>query len=162
MQSSLRLRPAREDDRNFLLQVYGSTRAHELASVPWTAEQKAAFVLHQFEAQSSHYHTHYEGAQFLIIELEGKAIGRLYIHELPERIHIMDIALLPEARNHGIGRTLLEQLQSQGREQNKKVTIYVEFYNPAKRLYERLGFQKKSAEGEIYEFMEWIPQTKGA
>ncbi len=161
MQSSLRLRPAREDDRDFLIQVYASTRADELAPVPWTNEQKAAFVLQQFEAQNTHYRTHYDAPQFLVIELDGKGIGRLYLHEWPERIHIMDIALLPEARNRGIGSMLLKQLQSQAREQNKCVTIYVEFYNPAKRLYERLGFRKKSNEGQVYEFMEWNPKAKG-
>ena len=157
MQNSVRLRSAQGSDRAFLMEVYGSTRANEMAIVPWTNEQKAAFVLHQFEAQDAHYRNQYDGAQFQIVEFQGRPVGRLYVHELPDRIHILDIALLPAARNLGIGKFLLEQIQSQGREQNKSVTIYVESYNPAKKLYERIGFKRKESPGnrEIYEFMEW-------
>ena len=37
------LRPETEADLPFLMQLYASTRAEELAAVPWSAEQKAAF-----------------------------------------------------------------------------------------------------------------------
>ncbi|MDB6025631.1 MAG: GCN5-related N-acetyltransferase [Verrucomicrobiales bacterium] len=160
MKESVLLRPALEKDESLLFQVYFSTREAELALTDWDQQQKHAFVLHQFTAQNQHYQTRYPGAELQVIEFKGEAVGRLYTHEFPDRIHIMDITLLPGARKQGIGRFLLEQLQSRAQQQNKRVTIYVENYNPAKRLYERLGFTRKASEGEVYDFMEWNPETK--
>ena len=40
----LTLRPCTDDDLPFLLEVYASTRADEMAIVPWTDEEKQAFV----------------------------------------------------------------------------------------------------------------------
>ena len=40
----------------------------------------------------------------------------------------------------------------------KRVTIHVEMFNPALKLYERLGFEKKGEHG-VYHFMEWAPAT---
>jgi hypothetical protein len=41
--------------------VYAGTRAAELTAVPWTDEQKAAFVQTQFAAQARHDREHYPG-----------------------------------------------------------------------------------------------------
>ena len=49
-------------DQDFLLQVYASTRAHEMSLVPWTDAQKQAFVRQQFEAQLAHYAMQYPEA----------------------------------------------------------------------------------------------------
>ncbi len=160
MHSSVRLRPTCKADRDFLLRVYGSVREAELALVPWTEEQKAAFVRQQFEAQDSYYREQFQTAQFQVIEFDGKPIGRLYLHNRDRALHILDISLLPEARNKGIGTFLLKQIFQKGREQGKCVTIYVEAFNPAKHLYERLGFQKKESTSPVYEFMEWDATQK--
>jgi hypothetical protein len=42
-------------DLPFLARLYASTRTEELAAVPWSAEQKAAFLDMQFRAQHAHY-----------------------------------------------------------------------------------------------------------
>ena len=68
----------------------------------------------------------------------------------------MDIALLPEFRNHGIGSTLLEQILEEGRNRNLPVTIHVERFNPALHLYERLGFRQIEDKG-VYLLMECAP-----
>src|SRR3712207_7531251 len=56
----------------------------------------------QFSAQSTHYAAHYPTAEFNIIELEGKPIGRLYVDRWPREIRIIDIALMDDYRNSGI------------------------------------------------------------
>jgi hypothetical protein len=38
------------------------------------------------------------------------------------------------------------------------VTLYVEAFNPAHRLYTRLGFQKVDEYG-VYELLEWRPAS---
>lgn len=148
------LRPIGEADLLFLERVYASTRAGELAQTDWDEPRKAAFLSFQFQAQHQHYTTHYRDAAFLVIERDGAAVGRLYLHWRRDELRIVDIALLPEARGHGLGKALLEMLQATASGQGKGVSIHVERMNPAMRLYTRLGFHKAGEHG-IYDLMEW-------
>ena len=54
----------------------------------------------------------------------------------------------------GIGTTLLHGLQSEAAAAGKPLRLHVERFNPALRLYERLGFQQIEDRG-VYLFMEW-------
>ena len=153
--AAISLRSVRPDDRAFLLSVYASTRELEVATVvDWDAAQKAAFVRMQFDAQYAYYQENYEGAAFDVILVGGQPAGRLYIHPRDDEIRIMDIALLPEYCNRGIGTTLLHGLQSEAVAAGKPLRIHVERFNPALRLYERLGFRQIDDRG-VYLFMEW-------
>src|SRR5438132_13302161 len=44
---AITLRDETEEDESFLLELYASTRAHEIALVSWTDEQKKTFVAMQ-------------------------------------------------------------------------------------------------------------------
>jgi ribosomal protein S18 acetylase RimI-like enzyme len=139
----------------FLLRVYHSVREEELAVVlDWTEEQKAAFVRQQFEAQHRWYQDHYDGAQFDVILVDGAPAGRLYVHRRPKEIRLVDIALLPEFRKGGLGTSILLDLLAEGEAAGKPVTIHVEVFNQAMRLYERLGFRPIEERGP-YRLMEW-------
>jgi ribosomal protein S18 acetylase RimI-like enzyme len=61
---------------------------------------------------------------------------------------------LPEFRNRGIGGRLLRDLQEEAASAGKRVGIHVEKQNPARRLYERLGFAMTQP-GDVYDLMEW-------
>jgi len=152
------LRPARPEDREFLLSVYASTRTGELAPVPWTDEQKAAFLKMQFDAQDAHYRAHYEGATYDVIEVDGVPAGRLYLHRRPREIRLVDIALLPSFRGTGIGTRLLAELIAESKERGVPLTIHVEMSNPARRLYERLGFAPVEEHG-VHLLMERRPEA---
>ncbi|MEY2562616.1 MAG: hypothetical protein QOH88_809 [Verrucomicrobiota bacterium] len=153
---SLRLRPITPEDEPFLLRLFASTRADELALTNWSEEQKVAFCRMQFTAQSAHYQKHYGDASFDIIERSGVAAGRLLVWRSGKEMLIVDIALLPEHRGAGLGTNLLRELQEEAKEAGKPLTIHVEKYNPALRLYERLGFQRIE-EQPVYLLMEWRP-----
>ena len=152
--SSLRLRPITPEDDPFLAGLYASTRAEELAVTGWSAEETAAFCRQQFDAQSVHYTENYPGASLQVIERDGEPIGRLYVARWAREIRIMDIALLPQHRGSGIGTQLLRELQDEARSAEKSLTIHVERFNPALRLYERLGFQMTEDKG-VYLLMRW-------
>src|SRR5512142_857480 len=107
------LRPATLEDTPFCLRVYASTRSEEMALVNWTSEQKDSFLLMQFRAQAEHYRLHYPTAQYQIIEREGVRIGRLITERKPNQLLMMDIAILPQFRNSGIGTGLLQQLMDE-------------------------------------------------
>lgn len=148
------LRPATPDDRPFLWQVYASTRTDELAQVAWPEEHKQAFLDQQFNAQDAHYRTYYPTAQFMVIECAGEPVGRLYLADWPGEIRIMDIALLPAFRGRGWGTALLQAVLEQARVRGLAVSIHVEKFNPAYRLYTRLGFRPVGEHG-IYDLLRW-------
>jgi len=152
------LRPARPEDRDFLFSVYASTREEELAPVPWTEEQKAAFLRMQFAAQDADYSRNYAGADFSIVEVDRVPAGRLYVERRPAEIRLIDIALLPSFQRAGIGTRLLTDLIGEAKTRGVPLRIHVEMFNPARRLYERLGFTPVEEHG-VYTLMERRPEA---
>jgi ribosomal protein S18 acetylase RimI-like enzyme len=146
------LRPAGPADRDFLAAVYASTREEELAPVPWTAEEKAVFLRSQFDAQDTYYKLHYPAAEYLVIQAGAELAGRLYVARLPGDIRIVDIALLPPFRAHGIGAEILRPILEEGDRLRNRVSIHVERNNRALRFYERLGFRLAEDKG-VYLFL---------
>jgi ribosomal protein S18 acetylase RimI-like enzyme len=151
------LRPETEADLPFLLRLYIATRWEELSVTDWTDAQKIAFLESQFAAQRSHYLSHYAGAAFEVLEERGVPAGRLYLDRQADTLLIVDIALLPPWCGRGIGTALLEAMFAEARLAGKGVTISVEKFNPAQRLYRRLGF-REYAEDDVYWFMHWSPE----
>jgi len=159
MAASVTVRPVEAADEAFLYQVYASTREEELAVLDWDAAQKDAFLRMQFAAQHHHYREHYPDAAFQVILADDRPAGRLYVDRWPGEIRIVDIALLPQFRNSGIGTLLLQDLLAEAQLAGKPVSIHVERFNPARRLYERLGFLTIADEG-VYLLMEWSPGAR--
>jgi RimJ/RimL family protein N-acetyltransferase len=155
--ADLRLRPVEEADRAFLVELYASAREPELAHVPWDDATRRAFIEQQFSAQDGHYRQNYPGATLDVIEVDGESAGRLYVHRGPNDIRIMDIALAPAFRGRGIGTELLRALMAQAQESGRKLSIHVEMNNPARKLYERLGFRPAGEHG-VYVLMERPPR----
>jgi ribosomal protein S18 acetylase RimI-like enzyme len=154
---SLVFRPAVDADRPFLRALYASTREDEMRLLDWTEEQKDEFLTQQFNAQHVYYHEQFPAAEFLVVERNGEAIGRIYLDRRATELRLVDIALVPEARNQGLGRALLQDLLDEGRAANLPVSIHVEQYNPAMRLYLRLGFRPIEDKG-VYQLLEWHPE----
>jgi ribosomal protein S18 acetylase RimI-like enzyme len=151
------LRPIGEADLPFLLRLYATTREAELAQVDWTPEQKAAFVLHQFTAQHQYWQANYVDTRWDLVEVDGEPAGRFYVARWPEEIRIVDISLLPEYRGRGLGAGLIRDLFTEADASQRRVTIHVEAFNPARRLYERLGFVLVD-QAEVYLRMERLPE----
>jgi RimJ/RimL family protein N-acetyltransferase len=145
--SNITLRPVTDDDYDFLVAVYASTRAEELAMVPWTIEQQQAFVRMQFAAQQDHYAKTYPAATHDVIVFDNRPVGRLYVARLDQEIRIIDITLLPSERNAGIGSYLITELLDEASRSRKVTRIYVEEFNPSLRLFERLGFSPSEQHG---------------
>lgn len=148
----LSFRPESNADVPLLRELYGSTRAEELDRVDWPDALKQTFVDQQFTAQREQYRKHYPGAAFLVIEREGAPIGRLYIHRTRLEVRLMEVTLLPGLRGHGLGSLLMDRLLQWSDTQGLPVTLHVEPFNPAQRLYLRLGFVTQEVRG-VYHFM---------
>ncbi len=147
-------RAAIEEDEPFLLGVYGSTRLEELALTGWDLPQREAFLRMQLDAQQLHYRQHYPEGEHMIILLNGDPVGRLYVANIQAEIRILDITILPERRSAGIGTPIIDELMDEAEALEKPLRIYVESFNPSRRLFERLGFVKSGESGYSYLF-EW-------
>ncbi len=151
------LRPSTPEDRELLNRIYASTRAGEMAVVPWSEQQKQEFLRFQFDAQDKYYREHFPRAAYDLIVLDGEPVGRLYVDRRADEIRLIDIALLPEHRGAGIGGAIMRDVLAEGEQSGKLVRIHVEHNNPAMRLYLRLGFCKIEEQG-VYHLMEWTPE----
>jgi ribosomal protein S18 acetylase RimI-like enzyme len=158
-QQKIQLRRYQTDDIAFLLELYASSRAAELAQFPFDQEQKFAFVQQQFSAQLHHYTTYYNTEKFFIVELGQIPAGRFFIDEWTSEYRVVDICLLPSHQNKRIGTCLFNSLFEAARNKNKAVSIHVEQHNPARLWYEKLGFNYKSHTNEVYILMEWTPSS---
>lgn len=143
-------------DLAFLATLYASTRADELAAVPWSGEQKLAFLQQQCSLQRQHYRLHYAEAGFWILENDRQPVGRIYVFDSPAELRLMDIAILPAHRRQGIGGQLIRALQVEATGRRKAIGLHVEPGNPANRLYQRLGFMFVEDRG-AYRYLAWQP-----
>jgi ribosomal protein S18 acetylase RimI-like enzyme len=155
---SVSLRPVTAADREFLVAVYGSTRAQELAQVAWEEGQKEAFVRWQFERQDEEYRQRFPDARYDVILVDGVPAGRIWIGQDEKQIRLLDIALLTEFQNRGVGTHLIRQLMAEATQSNKVLRHMVFMLNDnAFRFYERLGFVTIEDLGG-YKHMEWVPE----
>ena len=150
------LRPAGPDDAELLYRIYASTREDELAVVPWDAAAKEAFLRMQFAAQDTHYRAAFPDASYDLIVSGADVLGRLYVDRGETAWQVIDISLLPRHRGKGIGTRLLTDVLASAGAAGKPVRMHVERFNPARRLYGRLGFREIADKG-IYLLLEWQP-----
>lgn len=147
------LRCATSADAPLIAAIYATTRDEELSRVPWTPAQKKAFTDWQSGQQEAHYALHYAGAERLIVEATGHAVGRIYVDTTLSEVRLMEVTLLPSHRGRGIGTLLLRELLRYADALARPASLHVEPFNPAKRMYERTGFVVREARG-LYELME--------
>ncbi len=152
--ASITLRPATPDDDAFELDLYAGTRLDELALMEWNEDQKQAFIKMQFNARQLQYSYRYPQASDSIIFQGSQPIGRMLVDRNERVIVLVDIALLPEHRNAGIGTRLVQSLLDEAVSTGKSVRLHVVTTNPAVRMYERLGFSTADDNGSYLE-MNW-------
>jgi GNAT superfamily N-acetyltransferase len=152
---TVELRPVSESDNEFLLSVYASTREDELAQVEWVKGQKELFLRWQFDLQRTESFGRFPDADYRVIVVDQQPAGRIWVGTDDEQIRLLDIALLPEFQNRGVGTALLEGLKSDAQSAGKALRHMVFMLNSnADRFYERLGFTLIDDLG-AYRHMEW-------
>jgi GNAT superfamily N-acetyltransferase len=143
------LRAVTHEDREFLLSVYESSRETELSMVQWDDPTRLAFVVHQFDAQTTYYASEYPDARHEVIALaeNGEPIGRIYVNRSPDRISILDVTILPTYRRRGIGSVLIAGLIEEARSTERPLQIYVECFNPSRSFFLSRGFVIENDDG---------------
>jgi ribosomal protein S18 acetylase RimI-like enzyme len=155
------LTPISRSDEPFLLELYASTRAAEMALAPfWSAEQKLLFLQSQFAAQDRYYRERYPNASFHLIELDGRRAGRLYLAELADEIRIIDLAFLPALFDPGIFVALIEEILQKAERAAKPARIYLENGDPQTEIFVRLGFRKIGEHGIYFLWQRDFAESK--
>jgi ribosomal protein S18 acetylase RimI-like enzyme len=151
----LALRPVNKDDVPFLVALYESTRAEELAQAQWAEGQREAFVRWQFDMQQREYDARFPDAKYQLVLIDGEPAGRIWTGADEEQIRLLDIALLPQFQRRGAGTILLRELMAEAEREDKflRHMVFV-LNNNAHRFYERLGFVVIEDLG-AYKHMEW-------
>ena len=124
-------------DIGFEHYLYASTR-DDLR--PLGPEVFDGLVGMQFRAQSMSLRLEHPQADRQIILVEDAPAGRLIIDSVGDHIEVIDVALLPEYRGHGIGTSVLSNVIGHADRLARSVRLHVEKQSRAVRLYERLGF----------------------
>jgi ribosomal protein S18 acetylase RimI-like enzyme len=154
---SITLRAVTDTDSSFLLELYQSSRGDDLRGLGWDEERIREFLGMQYEAQQRFDANEYKRSNNQVILRDGESIGRLMYEPRENEIRCVDIALMPEYRNAGVGAHLIRQLQAEARRSNKPLRLQVIRFSRAVGLFERLGFQRISETGTHFQ-MEWTPE----
>lgn len=109
--------------------------------------------------QKSHFSQHFEPAKIQIIVVDGHDVGQLSVEKRPGEIYIGEIYILRIYQGQGLGTIILQDLIAEAKTQRSTVSLQVLRVNPARKLYERLGF-RIVAQNETHYQME-IKQGRG-
>ncbi|MET0855396.1 MAG: GNAT family N-acetyltransferase [Telluria sp.] len=137
----LQVRAACAADADFLARLYAATRT-DLQSVTADPALVASIIGMQQRLQAADYRQAYPNAHYLLLEQAGSRCGRIVVDAGAVALRLVDIALLPAARGHGLGSHILRALQGCAQAMAMPLTLSVHHSNPrARRLYLALGFQ---------------------
>jgi len=126
----LNYRKATIDDLAFLLKLRKASMSDHL---------EAAGLFLSDKEHLERIKEHFNDSQLIL--LNNKAIGLLKLGIMKERLHIRQFQLLPKYQGKGIGYQVLKSLITKARKRNLPITLNVLLANPAKALYQRVGFK---------------------
>jgi ribosomal protein S18 acetylase RimI-like enzyme len=157
IRARITLRPVTlPDDEAFLQELYASTRV-DLDEVLSDKAQLRQLLIIQYNGQKATYSAEFPNAEDQIVLFDGEPVGRLMLDHRPGSIHGVDIAVLKEARNQGVGTGVLMAIFEECSATGSLFTISVLRSNPAMRLYERLGFVVDGG-SDTHFSMTWRPK----
>jgi GNAT superfamily N-acetyltransferase len=91
-----------------------------------------------------------------IIELNGVPVGIQSIERAGTHIQLEQLYLREAFQRRGLGTQLVKKLLEEARKSKLPIRLRVLVVNPAKKLYQRLGFVVVERTAVRY-FMEWVP-----
>jgi GNAT superfamily N-acetyltransferase len=153
---ALTLRTVTPADRELLYRIYASTREEELAIVPFSAQEKHAFLRMQFGARERAYAERFPPEDHLIVEVDSEPAGYFWVHRQESELRLVDVALLPEHRGLGVGTELMTTLIAEARDRHLPVRLNVLATGTARSFYERFGFTAVGTPA-VYQLMELLP-----
>jgi ribosomal protein S18 acetylase RimI-like enzyme len=126
----LKLRPARPEDAEFVFQTLKATM-REYVDQTWGWDE---------EWQRAYFEMRFDPAENQIVVLDDQGIGVIGVEKREDEVVLSSLYILPEYQGRGIGTRLIKDVLAQAFRDGLPVGLRVLRVNPARRLYERLGF----------------------
>lgn len=140
------LRPATEGDYDFLWWLHGTTMRSYVDAI-WGWDEAL---------QVQYFQERFDPARMEIVERAGEAVGYVSVQRREKYIFLGAIEIAPDYQGRGIGTGLIRDLQSEAERRGVPLRLRVLQGNPARRLYERLGFTA-TRETQTHTMMNWLP-----
>lgn len=154
----LHIRLSSERDKPFLQKLHHSTR-EDLRLIDGDPEFVEEIIEMQYRVQTEGYGDKFPNAMYFIIEKHHEPIGKATLDFGPNEIRLIDLAFLPEAKNHGFGKAILKSFQHCAEQAMTPLSLCVLSSNrAARKTYLSLGFVVESIMPP-YEFMSWYPKS---
>lgn len=144
-------RTAVDDDRDFLFDVFCSALMPEDALLTLPESKRQPLLRAQFEAREMQYRKTYVLADFDVLTVDGKPVGNLYLDRGDEEFVLINISILPDYRNQGIGTAVVGRILEDAGRLVLPVRARVPHRCPALNLLQRLGFEQVGDDGVHYE-----------
>jgi ribosomal protein S18 acetylase RimI-like enzyme len=124
------LRPAVEEDFDFLYNLkVACLKDYVTETFGWDEEYQQRRFKDYFDPTSTE-----------IIVVNDQDVGQISLVDLDDELFISGIYILPPWQNQGLGAMVLGDVISDAGQTGISVSLQVLKVNPARRLYERLGF----------------------
>lgn len=132
-------REAQTQDGTFLLRLFRESQQGLIAMLGTAAEP---LIEMQYRGRMMTYGAQYpEAVDSILLGEDGTPAGRLLVDRKPDCWRVVDIAVLAAHRGRGLGTRALSECQRQAAAVGAGMGLQVTPENPARRLYERLGFR---------------------
>ena len=128
--NQISFRLARENDIDFLYSLHVATMK-EYVNKTWGWDETF---------QEDIFRKKFIFSQIQIITLAGNDIGMIFLEERNKDMFLRVIEILPRHQRQGFGTTIIQKIIDDAARQRKEVRLRVLKVNPAKQLYDRLGF----------------------
>jgi GNAT superfamily N-acetyltransferase len=140
------VRPAQPTDEPFLYSCYKRTM-REYIEQSWDWDEGF---------QSAAFREHLPWKRFRIILVDDASVGAACVLEAADCIVLEMMMIEPEFQRWGIGSDFVARLLDHARSEGRVIKLRVMKINPAKAMYERLGFVVVSEDEGTYEMQAGI------
>jgi GNAT superfamily N-acetyltransferase len=104
----------------------------------WIAERLSGW---DDAAQAEKFARQFVLAEVRVIVVDGRDVGYLQAAEESDALLLKELHVAAPFQNRGIGTAVLRRLFAEAERMGKPMTVGVVKFNPARGLYERLGFR---------------------
>ncbi|HEY4300522.1 MAG TPA: GNAT family N-acetyltransferase [Candidatus Didemnitutus sp.] len=90
--------------------------------------------------QRERFEEAFDPAAKRIIRIDGNDVGMVEVRDRDEHRYLAQLEILPAFQNRGLGAAVVADVIAEATRDRRHVELQVLRPNPARRLYERLGF----------------------
>jgi ribosomal protein S18 acetylase RimI-like enzyme len=160
--SALQLRPALAEDEPWLFELFAADKRAEFAAFGLPDEQAESIVTMQYRGRAFTYSQQYpEAEDSILLDDHGYPAGRLLVNRAQGCWRIVDIAVTPSQRSKGLATAAIKDCQARSAECGASLELSVSPANPARALYEGLGFRAAGGTALAIE-MVWMAKDSSS